>query len=112
MTRDTWLTETPKAAGAISVSKRRTPGCERSNRQRGMRPMRRRNGTWKASCNAPPMKTAHASATTGGSKQSAKNAAMTMKETFRSAGVMAGTEKRFQVLRIPAASATSEMNTM
>ncbi len=35
-----------------------------------------------------------------------------MNETFRSAGVIAGTEKRFQVFSTPAANATSEMNAM
>ena len=35
-----------------------------------------------------------------------------MNATLSSAGVIAGTEKRFQVLRMPADSATSEMKTM
>jgi len=35
-----------------------------------------------------------------------------MNATFRSVGVNAGTANRLQVLRIPAASATSEMNRM
>ena len=35
MSSDTWLIETPNAAGAISFRIRRTPGCEKSNRQRG-----------------------------------------------------------------------------
>ena len=58
------------------------------------------------------MNTAHASTTTGGSNQSAKNSAPTMKATLSSVGVTAGTENLFQVLRMPADSATSEMNTM
>jgi hypothetical protein len=35
-----------------------------------------------------------------------------MKQTLSSAGVIAGTAKRFQVLRMPAESATSEMKRM
>ena len=36
---DTWLTDTPNTAGAISLSTRRTPGCVRSRRQRGSMPI-------------------------------------------------------------------------
>jgi len=43
----------------------------------------------------------------GGSKRSAKNAAPTMNATFSNAGVIAGTEKRFQVLNTPAEKATA-----
>ena len=35
-----------------------------------------------------------------------------MNDTLSSAGVTAGTEKRFQVLRMPAEKATSEIKTM
>ena len=58
------------------------------------------------------MNTAQASTMIGGSKYSAKNTAPTMKETLSSAGVIAGTENRFQVLRMPAESATREMKNM
>ena len=109
---DTWLTDTPNAAGTISSSTRRSPGCERSKRQRGSKPSLARNGTWQASCSAPPTNTAQASTSTGGSKRSAKNSAPTMNATLSSAGVIAGTEKRFQVFRMPAESDTSEMKTM
>jgi hypothetical protein len=107
-----WATETPNTAGAISLSTRATPGCRRFSRQRGNIPMRARNGSWNASCSTPPANTAHASATTGGSNHGAANAAATMNATFSSTGVNAGIEKRFHVLRTPAASATSEMNRM
>ena len=109
---DIWLTETPNTAGAISLSTRATPGCLKFSRQRGSMPMRARNGSWSASCSSPPANTAQASASTGGSNRSAKNAAATMNDTFSSTGVMAGTAKRLQVLRMPAAIATSEMQTI
>ena len=45
-------------------------------------------------------------------KCSAKNTVATMNATLSSAGVIAGTPKRFHVFRIPADSDTSEMNAM
>ncbi len=74
-------------------------------------PIFHRNGSCRASCAKPPANTAQASTSTGGSKRSAKNAAPAMKERFSNAGVIAGTAKRLQVFRIPAAIATSEMQT-
>src|SRR5580765_4558287 len=112
MSSEICATETPKVAGAIKVSTRRTPGCEKSNRQRGSSPSLNRNGAWKASCSTPPANTAQASTRIGGSKWSAKASAATMNDTLSSTGVIAGMEKRFQVLKMPAASATSEMNAM
>jgi len=112
MSSDTWLTETPNAAGSMSFSTRAAPGWRGFSRQRGSMPMRARNGSCSASCKAPPTNTAQASASTGGSKRSAKNAAATMNETLSSTGVNAGTANRLQVLSTPAASATSEMNRM
>jgi len=109
---DTWPTETPNTAGAISLSTRATPGCLRFRRQRGSMPMRARKGSWSASCASPPANTAQASTSTGGSNRSAKKAAATMNDTFSSTGVTAGTAKRLNVLSTPAAKATSEMNTM
>jgi hypothetical protein len=48
----------------------------------------------------------------GGSNQGAANSAMPMKDRFSSTGVKAGRANRLQVLRTPAASATSDMNRM
>ena len=45
MTSEIWLTDTPNTAGAIRVSTRRTPGCDKFRRQRGNNPRRARNGT-------------------------------------------------------------------
>jgi hypothetical protein len=112
MSSEIWLTDTPNTAGAISLRMRVTPGWCSRRRQRGSTPSRRRNGSWKASCSTPPANTAQASTSTGGSKRPAKNTAATMNDTLSSAGVSAGTAKRLQVLRMPAASATSEMNRM
>src|SRR5258706_12960870 len=75
-------------------------------------PIFARNGSCSRSCRAPPMNTAQASASTGGSKRSAKKAAPMMNERLSSTGVNAGTAKRLQVLSTPAASATREMKTM
>ena len=58
------------------------------------------------------MNTAHASASTGGSKYGASHSAKTMNETLSSAGVNAGTENRLYVFSTPPASAVSEMNRM
>jgi hypothetical protein len=109
---DTWLIDTPNAAGSMSFSMRRTPGCLKSSRQRGRSFNFSKKGIWKASWRAPPAKTDHARTSTGSSKRSAKPSAPVMKAMLRNAGVMAGTEKRFQVLRMPAEKATSEMKTM
>jgi hypothetical protein len=49
---------------------------------------------------------------TGGSNQGAANSAMPMKDRLSSTGVKAGRANRLQVLRMPAASATSDMNRM
>ncbi len=49
MSSDSWLIETPNAAGAISFRTRRTPGCEKSRRQRGSKPSLDRKGIWNAS---------------------------------------------------------------
>ena len=87
-------------------------GGRRFSRQRGSMPIFQRNGSCRASCRKPPANTAQASTSTGGSKRSAKNAAPTMNERFSSTGVIAGTANRLQVFRMPAASATSEMQTM
>ena len=112
ISREICATDTPNSAGAMSLSTRETPGCFRFSRQRGSMPMRARNGSWNASCSAPPTNTAQASASTGGSKRSAKNAAAMMKETLSSTGVKAGTAKRLQVFSTPAARATREINRM
>ncbi len=60
----------------------------------------------------PPANTAQASTITGGSKYFAKPSAATMNATLSSVGVNAGIAKRLQVLRMPPASDTSEMNRM
>jgi hypothetical protein len=49
---------------------------------------------------------------TGGSKCGAAKSAIRMNETLSSTGVNAGTAKRLQVLRMPPASATSDMKRM
>ena len=100
-----WPIDTPNTAGAISFSTRATPGWRKSSRQRGSMPILARNGSWKASCSAPPASTAQASAITGGSKYGAANAAATMNETLSSTGVNAGTANLLQLLRIPEARA-------
>ena len=64
------------------------------------------------SCSRPPRNTAQASASTGGSNHGAANSAMPIIDRLSSTGVKAGTAKRLQVLRMPAASATSAMNKM
>ncbi len=107
-----WLTDTPSSAGAISLRMRRTPGSESFRSKRGSRPICFSGLNCSASCSAPPRKTAHASASTGGSKYGAANSAMPMKERFSSTGVKAGMAKRLQVLSVPPASATSAMKKM
>ncbi len=112
ISRLTWPTETPSAAGAIRTRTRRTPGSENDSFGRGSMPILASAGSCSASCSTPPANTAHASTITGGSKYGAKNSAAKIKERLSSAGVSAGIAKRLQVLRIPPASETSEMNRM
>ena len=71
--------------------------------------MRNKAGICKASCNTPPMNTAQASASTGGSKQGAAKSAMPMKLRLSSTGVKAGMAKRLQVFNMPAAIAVRDM---
>ena len=61
-------TDTPNIAGPMSCRMRLTPASRQSRRGRGSMPMRASAGIWKASCSAPPAKTAHASTIAGGSK--------------------------------------------
>ena len=107
-----WDTETPSTAGAISRRMRRTPSSFQSKAKRGNMPMRRKNGSCRASCSAPPRNTAQPSASTGREKQGVANNAMPMKLRLSSTGVKAGMAKRLQVLRMPPARATSDMNRM
>ena len=105
-------TETPSTAGAMSLKMRCTPSSRQTGSKRGSMPIFASAGNWIANCNAPPRNTAQASASTGGSNQGAAKSAMPMKERFSRTGVKAGSAKRLQVLRMPAASATSDMNRM
>src|SRR5258706_13820774 len=107
-----WPMETPNTAGPISFRILHTPGSFRLKRKRGSMPILARNGSWNPSCNRPPANTAQANARTGGSKYGASHNANAMNETFRSAGVKAGTENRLQVFRIPPANDVSEMKRM
>ena len=58
------------------------------------------------------MNTPQASASTGGSKYGVAKSAMAMKARLSSTGVKAGSAKRLMVLRMPPASATSDMKKM
>ena len=105
-------TETPSTAGAMSLSTRCTPSSRQTGSKRGTMPILASAGSWIASCSTPPRTTAQARARTGGSNQGAANSAMPMKDRFSSTGVNAGRANRLHVLRTPAASATSDMNSM
>ena len=107
-----WLTDTPRIAGAISFMTRRTPGSDRLRSKRGSMPIFSSGRICSASCSSPPRNTAHASASTGGSKYGTANSAMPMKARLSSTGVNAGIANRLQVLSTPPASATSDMKKM
>ena len=81
-----------------------------------MQPMARSAGICIAACSTPPNITPTASASTGFSPQRANSGAphqaAAMTARFSSTGVNAGTAKRFQVLRMPADSATIDMKAM
>ncbi len=120
---DNCATDTPSTAGAIWRSTRRSPGCchdARSRRgprpKRGSTPMRRSAGHCTSSCSTPPTITPTASAWIGSRPQPAKAGASSQAAAiiarFSSTGVAAGTAKCRQVLRMPAASATSDMQAM
>ncbi len=110
--RLTCATDTPSVAGAISLRMRRTPGSSKRRVGRGSMRIFARCGSIHASCSTPPSATPQPSASTGGSKYGASHSAATIMATLSSTGAKAGTEKRLQVLRMPAASATSEMKMM
>ena len=109
---DTCATDTPRTAGAISSSTRRTPGWPMGLRGRGSMPMRASAGNCSASCATPPASTDQASTMAGGSKYGANQSAPAMKQMFSSEGVKAGMANRLQVFSTPPARDTSEMNRM
>ena len=123
MSSEICATDTPTSAGAMRLSTRFTPGWRQASRspakpraKRGMQPMARSAGIWIAACSKPPNMTPAASASTGFSphpwNSGAPHQAAAMTARFSSTGVTAGTAKRFQVLRMPADSATSDMKAM
>ncbi|MNO98647.1 hypothetical protein D3C76_903950 [compost metagenome] len=67
-------------------------------------------GSWYSNCARPPASTPHAKAMIGGSKYGVSSTAKAIIATFSRVGVKAGTEKRFQVLRIAPASDDSEIS--
>ena len=89
-----WLTETPNRAGIISFRIRRTPGWRVSQRGRGTRSSRYRNGSWNSSCTTPASATPQARANTGSSNQGAATSAAAISDRLRNTGVRAGTAKR------------------
>ena len=106
--REIWLTETPSVAGAMSLRIRFTPGSRKVKSNLGNMPIRRNGAICSASCKAPPMNTAQASAATGGLKYGAAKSAIAMNEIFSRTGVKAGTANRLQVLSTPPESATTD----
>ena len=120
---DSCATPTPSSAGSISVSTWRTPGsCQAMRRRRQVRPMRGSSprflsaGTCTASCRMPPSITPAAMAKIGSMpsrpNHGAPHQAAAIIDRFSSTGVAAGTAKCRQVLRMPADSATSDMQAM
>ena len=123
MSKEIWATETPSSAGAICARMRLTPGWRQArstapgnSAMRGAQPMAASAGSCTSACSTPPTTTPPASAITGSRPQAATRgtphpaAAITLK--FNSTGVTAGTVKRCQVFRMPAASATIDMKPM
>ncbi len=120
---DTCATDTPSTAGAMRCSTWRTPGwCQAARSRpgsspiRGRQPIRASAGTCTASCSTPPTITPAASARIGSrphaANRGAPHQAAPIIATFSSTGVAAGSAKRRQVFRMPADSATSDMNRM
>ena len=120
---DTWATLTPSSAGSISLATLRVVGSAQAARMatqrtpiRGSRPRRSSAGTCRASCSRPPTITPTAWAKMGSmpwrANQGAPQVMDRISDTFSSTGEAAGTANFFQVLRMPPASATSDMKPM
>lgn len=109
-TRLIWVTDTPKIAGAISRRILRTPGYRKSQRGRGSRPCRARNGSWNSSCTTPAAKTPQARAITFGSNQPPATVAAAISTRFSSTGVSAGTAKRSKLFRTAPAKPVREIS--
>ncbi|MNN38000.1 hypothetical protein D3C81_1519740 [compost metagenome] len=69
-----------------------------------------RCGSWYNSCARPPANTPQARAMIGGSKYGVRNRVKPIIATLSRVGTKAGTEKRFQVLRMAPASEDSEIS--
>ena len=108
--RLTWVTEAPNRVGTISFMILRTPGSAKPQRGRGSNPSLASDGSCTASCSTPAASTPQASAITGSSMKRARPSAAAIIARFISTGLSAGTANRPQVLRMPPASAASEMN--
>ena len=89
---------------------RHTPVSLRFRRGSTSMPIFFRWGSWYSNCARPPASTAQPSAMTGGSKYGVRNSAKIIMLTFSKVGTKAGTEKRFQVLRIAPASEDREIS--
>ena len=73
-------------------------------------PILRSAGSCSASCKTPPMTTAIARAKTGCDNLGAIKSVQKMNERLSKTGVNAGTRNSRQVLRMPPAKATSDIN--
>ena len=113
MTRLTCATETPSAAGAMSLSTRRHALVLRVPfRHRQHADAQQERDLEGELQRRRPTNTAQASARIGRSKYGAAKSAKPMKERFSSTGVKAGALNEPQVFRIPAAKLVSEMKRM
>lgn len=110
MISEIWLTDTPRIAGSICLSTRHTPASLRFRRGSTSMPIFFSAGSWYSNCARPPASTPHARAMIGGLKYGVSSAAKAIMATFNRVGVKAGTEKRFQVLRIAPAREDSEIS--
>ena len=112
---DRGATDTPTTAGSINFKVCRTLESRRAAAGLvifGKTPRRFRAANWVPNCSTPPPITATANAQTGSAIKGVSTKMQTMKLTFKSTGVKAGTAKCFHVFKTAAANATRLMKMM